>query len=327
MRPLPTMIKINRSMKNPAIPVYQTASKGRIPHKMTREVDERNRAILFCTDPANYAGNEKLTTTAFPFKVYKDKLLTAELFTIFKKKCAYCESAFAHVSPSDIEHFRPKNEIQAQDGQSFKPGYYWLAGEWSNLLISCIDCNRARDHRVPGQPDHVLRGKDSQFPLSNEINRVRSHRGNVFVEEPYRLLINPCTDDPEQFFTYDTEGLIHPRTPGDARALMSIHVYALQRGELVHERKRVLNDLIERIDFLHLPAKELNRIAREDQETYQEKVQQVRRHLKAISSMFVPGRPYLGMLRDYLQHYIGREDCQHLLRAGIDLAELLRRSR
>lgn len=326
MRPLATMIKINRSLTSPAIPVYNIASKGRLPHKITREVDERNRAIKFYTNQVNYAGNKKITTTEFTFAVYKDALLKAELFTIFKKKCAYCESTPAHVSPLDIEHFRPKNEIQTQDGQSFKPGYYWLAGEWSNLLISCNDCNRARYHHVPGQPKDVLRGKDSQFPLSDEITRVRSHQDNVFVEEPYRLLINPCTEDPEQFFTYDTEGLIHPRIPGDARALMSIHVYALQRGDLVHERKKVLNDLVERINFLHLPAKELDRVPGDDRELYQEKRQQVRDHLKAISAMFVPNRPFLGMLRDYLTRYIEQQDCQHLTRVGIDLSKILRMS-
>ncbi|MBK4725338.1 hypothetical protein [Pantoea agglomerans] len=326
MRPLPIMIKINRGLQYPSIPVYNTANKGRMPNKITHAEHERNRAILFCTDPANYAGNRKLTKSEFPFKVYKDKLLTAQLSTIFRKKCAYCESAFAHVSPSDIEHFRPKNEIQTQDGQYFKPGYYWLAGEWSNLLISCIDCNRAREHRVPGQPDHVLRGKNSQFPLTNEVNRVRSHLGNIFVEESYRLLINPCIEDPEQYFTYDTEGLIHPRIPDDERALMSIHVYALQRGELVLERKRVLNDMIDLIDFLHVPAKEFNDIPEEDQQRYQEKRQQLGMHMRALAKMLVADRPFLGMLRDYLRRYIEEQDCQHLIRAGVDLSGLLRRT-
>lgn len=323
MRPLPIMIKINRSLQYPVIPVYHTASKGRMPNKITPAADERNRAILFFTHPAHYAGNKKLTKSEFSFNVYKDKLLTAQLSAIFRKKCAYCESFFAHVSPDDIEHFRPKSEIQTGDGQSFKPGYYWLAAEWSNLLISCIDCNRAREHHVPGQPKKVVRGKDSQFPLSNEFHRVRSHRGNVFVEEAYRLLINPCTEDPEHFFTYDREGLIHPRIAGDPRAVMSINVYALQRGELVHQRKKVLNDLIERIAFLHLPAKELNEIPREDRERYQEKRQQLMAHMRALSRMFVPEHPYLGMLRDYLRRYINKQESQHLMRVGIDLSRLL----
>lgn len=51
-------------------------------------------------------------------------------------------------APLDVEHFRPKSEIDEVDPATFRPvpgraptapGYYWLAAAWSNLLPSCIE--------------------------------------------------------------------------------------------------------------------------------------------------------------------------------------------
>jgi uncharacterized protein (TIGR02646 family) len=201
------------------------------------------KAFAHFTDPKNYADEQKLTKSKFNFTLYKDPDLAKALEAVLGKKCAYCESCFAHVTPKDIEHFRPKSEITTKDG-TLQPGYYWLAGDWDNLLVSCADCNRSRKHEVPGQPKKVKLGKDTQFPLSNESQRVRS-QSSLAAEDAVRLLLNPCTDDPEVHLMFNEEGLILPRP--DAQGVpsrmgeVSIFVYALQRKALVEERRVVLN--------------------------------------------------------------------------------------
>src|SRR5205823_4178170 len=128
--------------------------------------------------------------------------------------------------------------------------------EWQNLLVSCPDCNRARNHEVPGQAEKAKLGKETQFPLSDEQRRLR-RQGNLQEEEAVRLLLNPCVDDPEDHLTFDEMGLIHAKVDGNAAAspkgAVSITVYALQRKHLVEERLRVLNTLrfnLNQLDYL-----------------------------------------------------------------------------
>src|SRR5579872_571430 len=58
-----------------------------------------------------------------------------QLAKSYSYKCAYCE----RICKADIEHYRPKKAV---DEEAQHPGYYWLCYEWSNLLPSCITCNR-----------------------------------------------------------------------------------------------------------------------------------------------------------------------------------------
>lgn len=225
---------------------------------------------------------EKLTARIKPklkafgnFKVYKEDQLVAKLKEVFHEKCAYCESSFAHVSPADIEHFRPKSAVQiAEDTKSdealeFKPGYYWLAADWDNLLLSCIDCNRRRYQATAGEEGPVASGKSTIFPLSDEGVRVRDHEtwqttvrrriqnrslppaeDPIAREEQHRLLLDPCRDRPEEHLAFELEYraaeeagapemleavLAVARSP---RGSTSINVYGLNRTALVLERKR-----------------------------------------------------------------------------------------
>ena len=98
-------------------------------------------------------------------------------------KCCYCERKRDMKRESDVEHFRPKGSVKENPGH---PGYWWLAYEWNNLLISCKTCNQTY--------------KRSKFPLRNKENRVFKKDGNLNTEKPY--LINPLKEDPENFIGY-----------------------------------------------------------------------------------------------------------------------------
>lgn len=188
----------------------------------------------------HYATNSK------PFdkyKVYNSPDVKEALVKLFNNKCSYCESIITN-HPGDVEHFRPKNQVQEQDKSLEKPGYFWLAADWSNLYLSCIDCNRRRYHTVPGERRKLMLGKLDQFPLKDKTKRWKNY-ANVLekkVDEDARILIDPCIEDPEEFFEYNERGLIlaSPKagTEKQVKATESIRVYALQRKGLVDERKR-----------------------------------------------------------------------------------------
>lgn len=135
----------------------------------------------------------------------------------FFGKCAYCEVPVVLVDRyrGDIEHWRPKGAVSDIDGNSIDhPGYYWLAYDWRNLLLSCNPCNLKKSTRFPVNGHHT------------------SEPGGEHVENP--LLLNPLWDDPEQHLCVDKTGVMIPRTD---RGLACITVCGLNRPDLVAERR------------------------------------------------------------------------------------------
>ncbi len=102
-------------------------------------------------------------------------------------KCCYCERRRDQKRETDVEHFRPKAEVEGKENH---PGYWWLAYDWENLLIACKKCNQEY--------------KQTQFPLKEESKRVYTENCDLREEEPF--LINPLEEDPELFIDYDIEG-------------------------------------------------------------------------------------------------------------------------
>lgn len=158
----------------------------------------------------------------------------------FYGKCAYCESLITNTHPGDVEHFRPKGAVTdlknkpiiiTIDGQKRPhPGYYWLAYEWTNLLPSCIDCNRLSSGNSQGK----VIGKGKKFPLKN---KYAIEPGDETDEEP--LLINPRSEDPAKYLVIDKFGLLHPYEESE-RGHMCIKVFGLNdRPTLIDERKRM----------------------------------------------------------------------------------------
>lgn len=140
------------------------------------------------------------------------------------RKCAYCESRMLHVTDGDVEHFRSKSGYQQKKGAKIKrPGYYWLAYEWSNLLIACDKCNRKH--------------KKSLFPLVDESRRAKSHLDGIDHEEP--VLIDPTNEDPEDMisFRYDVPYPVNGNFRGDT----TITIVGLDREDLNEMRREHLD--------------------------------------------------------------------------------------
>lgn len=322
------MIRIKRDTNPPKISVYLGAPQPDFNGAtMTKAELEVAAAAAFFTDAANYKDGEKITKKSFPFRIYKNTDLSKELEKIFGNKCAYCESQFGHVTPKDVEHFRPKNEVDTGTGK-LKPGYWWLAGDWKNLLVSCPDCNRPRKHRVPGQHKATKLGKGTQFPLSDEGERIRSHKKAITAEEPYRLLLNPCADNPADHLTFDDDGLIHPRKDAagnpSAQGVYSINVYALQRKVLVERRLAERNRLRLLVESLKRHAAQRALLDANAPAGLKEFFDNELRQMKqGIQKILAPGAEYLAMKREYIKNAKAAGEFDDLVRCGIDPVKLL----
>ena len=151
------------------------------------------------------------------FEVYSDDPVKLALYELFHTKCAYCETPLRGSGLRDVEHYRPKNQIHpGGDLPVIKQGYYWLAADWDNLLLSCPGCNR-RNRKLTLKPDGSFdfdadsTGKLDRFPLRDEAQRITSHLQDVANEDDARLLLNPCLDKPERHLRFDREGNVLPR--------------------------------------------------------------------------------------------------------------------
>jgi hypothetical protein len=156
------------------------------------------------------------------------------------QKCGYCEIQVS--SHGDVEHYRPKSEVQELKAEGTelansrklrgrkKPaitekGYWWLAYEWDNYLLSCAICNQ--------------KYKSAIFPVALE-RKIRNHTKFV-VQDPKKsdvkkegpLLINPFEKDLDPFhhFEFKKSGLIKPRNMNE-RGRETIRVCGLHRLSL-----------------------------------------------------------------------------------------------
>lgn len=187
-------------------------------------------------------------------KSYKGDDVIKTLKSLFHSKCAYCESKYTHLMPVDIEHFRPKSK------------YTWLEFDWDNLLPSCIDCNRKR-YQVVQEGEIILTGKKDDFPLYNAIaplNNVENEDDFDFQEEEkIRQLINPCIENPEDYFEYDDDGFIlskNSEIDTIERGKKSIETFGLYRMELVKARKEHLLKIIATIQRIEENTKGIDNV-------------------------------------------------------------------
>lgn len=150
-------------------------------------------------ESASYTANAASALDVVRTKIKAGSLKSEDFkrhWTIFKfvlwsaqhKKCCFCEQKI-NEQDSQVEHYRPKTQVKTEQGNIL--GYWWLAYEWLNLVVSCATCNRQ---------------KSIKFPLVDEEARVVKEEqldagGGLGHEQP--LLINPRFDEPEDYVEYD----------------------------------------------------------------------------------------------------------------------------
>lgn len=212
-----------------------------------------------------FFGVEENRDKTFEFKMYSKDDVKQALNGLFAGKCAYCESKYLHVEPVDVEHYRPKGAVSI-NGKRSKPGYYWLAATWDNLLPSCIGCNRARTQVFAGEDaaeeqEARTGGKENKFPLTSEDKRARWPQ-DLESEQTARLLIHPCRDHPDTHLKFLGNGSVRGLTD---KGRASIDAYALRRATLVERRRVLLRDLAKIIAYILDDVDTLARHPHDDQ--------------------------------------------------------------
>jgi uncharacterized protein (TIGR02646 family) len=165
--------------------------------------------------------------------IYGAKPVKRTLVTAHHSKCCYCETQYSDARHLAIEHFRPKTGVrQSKNDPEEYPGYYWLAYDWNNLLLSCHECNSD--------------WKRTFFPLSNPRARARSHHDDYSVERP--LLINPVSQNPRRHIRFDNETPFHRTQKGQ----VTIEVIGLRRPSLREARLKYLTELRHNLDLIEI---------------------------------------------------------------------------
>lgn len=233
----------------------------------------------------------------FKFRVYRQPYVKDELERIFSKKCAYCESRYIVTQPVDVEHFRPKAAVKV--GREKRLGYYWLASDWSNLLPSCIRCNRSNTYLMPNNKK-VTMGKANLFPLQDETKRA-SKPGEERNEKP--LLLNPCHDDPSKHLKFTKDGVVTPvvnrRGDASAKGEKSIHIYGLCRPELVEERAKHAKSILAQI------VRVKDALANSQKYPQDQNFEQVfDRELAVLEDFLKPNQPYVALARQLTADFL-----------------------
>ncbi len=207
------MIRIHRPAKTPAV-------------LLRRGVAECGKSCRrFDRSPDRYKSGEK--KFAHKATIYAAAAVKKAMASAQHDKCAFCECKVSALAYGDVEHFRPKAGYQqSREDELHKPGYYWLAYEWSNLLFSCQICNQ--------------QGKKNLFPLANPRRRACCHRDDLAAERP--LLIDPTQQEPEHFIGFRQE-IAFPRNR-QRMGKVTIEVLGLNRESLREKRRDFLAALL-----------------------------------------------------------------------------------
>lgn len=210
---------------------------------------ERIKTLAFYSSVSNQGKEFK------GYKVYRDAAVKDALRTLFDDKCAFCEIDYGG-APWAVEHFRPKGAIdvldkvtmkRAKGSTRLKPGYYWLAADWFNLMPACTDCNSARGHLFTSEGGNRTSGKANFFPLEDGCPRSRSQTDGLLAgERP--LLLDPTVDDPTVHLKFGPGATVVALSD---RGRVSIGVLGLQRDPLVRKREQIQKGLRFAIELVH----------------------------------------------------------------------------
>lgn len=197
---------------------------ARIPEILTDEGALQTRQLCEQFNPDPSARQRGTASFSFNPRIYGHDTVKSELKRMQHNKCCFCEAYVPHISSGDVEHYRPKAGFrQREEDELERPGYYWLAYDWENLLFCCEICNR--------------RHKRNFFPLADPERRARNHNDSITQESP--LFVNPTAEDPAQFISFREE--VPFPVAGHPRGAVTISALGLDRVELNDDRLRHLS--------------------------------------------------------------------------------------
>ena len=218
--------------------------------------------------------NRVVESNDFQKDIYGHADVKAALIQTQRHKCAFCEAKITHVSFGHVEHFRPKGGYKQKTGESLhRPGSYWLAYAWDNLLLACELCNS--------------RYKGNLFPLADPTRRATAPEHALGSEQP--LFVNPCAEDPAEFIRF--RGPLPCAVRNNRRGRQTILSLGLKREELSNHRR-------DRLRFLVQLWKATERLRR--RAVSEADVRLIRDNEAVLRSAAVPDAEYSAMVRDFL---------------------------
>lgn len=215
------------------------------------DILQRPQALKQIRQAINNANGDLCTSHYYRHKVVLDKL---KAFSIHKQKledgdsakCYYCESYSEDTSPLQVEHYRPRNKTDIRDTEGVEhSGYFWLGLEWTNLLLSCSNCNGkgGKSIRFPirgirAQPVDPVSLKEGKFVLNTDLINAKLA---LLTEDP--VLLNPEIDMPQDYLTFGTNGIITEKQGKDPeRGRMTISICKLDRPLLKAARLKIWDE-------------------------------------------------------------------------------------
>lgn len=141
----------------------------------------------------------------------------------FKHKCAACETAL-NIRQVICDSWRPRQHAKGFEEEFAQDHYWWLSYEWGNKYCLCADCNKFKGTWFP------VKGK--RAPLNTSYAKI--------VKQEAALLIDPCSDYPEEHLLADENGKLLCLTE---KGEVTIELLKLNRAELVAERKKVIHSV------------------------------------------------------------------------------------
>ncbi len=171
---------------------------------------------------------------SFDERVWQD--FKNDILVPFLGRCSYCEGRYVAGEFGDAEHYRPKAMVTEDREPIEHPGYYWLAYEWHNLLLSCKKCNsKHRDWDQKGRTSHP--GKLCEFLVGSHRISAPGAVPDEWIRELQAenpLILNPYFDNPADHFEARKLGWLYHRT---RRGEATIRICHLNRKELREERE------------------------------------------------------------------------------------------
>jgi uncharacterized protein (TIGR02646 family) len=169
----------------PVVPTLQDTGSGGKLRKSQIDEFEQHKAV-----PAGFSEH------------WTNPDVRGALYGMQGRVCAYCGTDIEDAG-IDVEHFRPKGKVL---GDETHRGYWWLAYEFTNYVLSCTVCNQKL--------------KKNRFPMVAGAERV-SYDTRAGLPGEGRLLFDPTSDPIEDWLAFDWQtpaGKIVPHPALDAAA-------------------------------------------------------------------------------------------------------------
>jgi len=245
------MNKIHRDSFPPNDPYINGPNKGRQKWRIA----ENSVLKEFNHDDTNFRTGKIIFNKNPSSEKWKN-----ELIKIQGRKCCYCEKP---INTGDLEHYRPKKAWQQFKGDPVeRPGYYWLAYRWKNILLACKECNETKT-------------KGNLFPIDGP--RAFSPACNLNIENA--ILINPYEEEPTQSISYyksdpiskndrgrQTIDLLDLKNRNDLAAIRKDRYYIFSYAKFIVDAAEKGEIELCKADFLNL--KEKIRISQKEKQPF-----------------------------------------------------------